>query len=46
VSQSAGGARETSEKAVIDPSFSGVGVYSIHTTYFATTPSTTNTTQL
>lgn len=40
VGSSAGGAPETSEEAVIDPSSTGVGMYAIHTTYFATTPST------
>jgi hypothetical protein len=38
VGSSTGGAPETSEEAVIDPSSTGTGLYSIHTTYFATTP--------
>src|SRR5882762_1723424 len=38
VGSSTGGAPETSEEAVIDPSSTGIGPYYIHTTYFATTP--------
>jgi hypothetical protein len=40
VSQSASGAPQNSEEGVIDPSSTDVGVYSIHTDYFTTTPST------
>ncbi len=40
VGSSTGGAPETMEETVIDPSATGVGPYAINATYFATTPGT------